>query len=113
VKIFALTNSNLGCNTPLFLYGHNSPADQARELLKPSLNGERLEFRLKKKIFSACVFGFFGHDYIPQDVLPGLSKHWMKSMSGGSSKFKPISWRETLLDLHGFWAIIQAFGGFA
>jgi len=25
-----------------FLYGHHSPADRARELFKPALNGERL-----------------------------------------------------------------------
>ena len=25
-----------------FLYGHHSPADRAKELLKPALNGKRL-----------------------------------------------------------------------
>jgi len=38
----------------------------------------------------------------PQDVLTGLSKQSMTSMSCGSSKIKPNDWRETARDLNAF-----------
>jgi len=37
-----------------------------------------------------------------QDVLTGLSKHWMTSTSRGCSKIEPVSWCETALDLKAF-----------
>jgi len=38
----------------------------------------------------------------PQDVLTGLSKHWMMSTSRGSSKSEPNQGRENARDLNGF-----------
>jgi len=85
-----------------FLNGHHSPADRARELFKPALNGEKLVVKIEKKIFSLRFRPFWPCLHNHRMFLTGLSKHWMTSTSRGSSKIEPISWRETSLDLNGF-----------
>jgi len=63
VKISSHTNPNLGWNTPLFLNGHHSSADPARELFKSALNGERPVVYAEKKLFRRCGFGLSGNVY--------------------------------------------------
>jgi len=49
---FSTHKPQSGVENTLFLNGHHSPADRARELFKSGLNGERLVVRLKKKFFA-------------------------------------------------------------
>jgi len=50
-----------GLENILFLNGHHSPADRARELFKSGLNGERLVVYVEKKNFLPCDFGLSGY----------------------------------------------------
>jgi len=69
VKISSHTNPNLGWNTPLFLNGHHSSADPARELFKSALNGERPVVYAEKKLFAVAVSAFLAMFTKPQVVL--------------------------------------------
>ena len=52
-----------------FLNGHHSPADQARELFKSGLNGERLVVLAEKKTFRRAISAFLAMFTKPQVVL--------------------------------------------
>jgi len=41
-ELFCIHKPQPGVEYTRFLLGHHSPADRARELFKPDLNGERL-----------------------------------------------------------------------
>jgi len=49
---FSTHKPQSGLENTLFLNGHHSSADRARELFKSGLNGERLAVQAEKKIFA-------------------------------------------------------------
>jgi len=63
-------------NNP-FLYGHQSPADRARELFKSLLNGGRLVVQAENKTFHRAISAFqamFTKPQVVLNVLTGFSK---------------------------------------
>jgi len=88
-------------HTP-FLYGQQSPADRARELFESALNRERLVIETEENNFHRAISAFLAMFTKPQDVLTGLSKQSMTSMSRGNSEIKVNHWHETVRDLNAF-----------
>jgi len=82
---FSTHKPQSGVENTLFLNGHHSPADRARELFKSGLNGERLVVRLKKKIFRSAISAFLAMFTKPQVVLTGFSKQSVTSAARGST----------------------------
>jgi len=85
-----------------FLYDQQSPADRARELFESALNRERLVIEPEENNFHRAISAFLAMFTKPQDVLTGLSKQSMTSMSRGNSEIKVNHWHETVRDLNAF-----------